>query len=159
MKMSKRWSKLCWDKRRWITELADGRGAGSQTGNKKTGNKSVKISINNFKYHFQPIFSREPSDCGRCTASPVCPGHAPCCCGPGDCEWPARCMCWGPKPFTAARILPGTRIKKSFNTKRWKKSLLSWLTIWLSLIQQHESDTSSLLLAERGISSSLAGAH
>lgn len=158
--MSKRWSKLCWDKRRWITELADGRGAGSQTGNKKTGNKSVKISINNFKYHFQPIFSREPSNCGRCTASPQGALGLPRAAAGQATASGQQGVCAGAQnPYTAARILPGTRIKKSFNTKRWKKSLLSWLTIWLSLIQQHESDTSSLLLAERGISSSLAGAH
>lgn len=51
-----------------------GRWKGSRQPNseQKTGNKSGKTLINNVKYHFQPIFSKEVSDSGRgmCCAIP-----------------------------------------------------------------------------------------
>lgn len=61
MEMGKRWSKPCCDKGRWISAVADGGELAAKEGTKEkpTGNKSVKISINNLKYHFQTVFSRE----------------------------------------------------------------------------------------------------
>jgi len=71
--------------------------------NKKTGNKSGKTIINNVKYHFQPIFSKEVRSYGRWrysdhpVLSPKGAVTLPCAVAvafsPGHCKWPARCVC------------------------------------------------------------------
>lgn len=57
-----------------------GRWKGSRQPNseQKTGNKSGKILIDNVRYHFQPIFSKEVSDYGggMCWAIPSGCGDA-----------------------------------------------------------------------------------
>lgn len=71
--------------------------------NQKAHNKPGKIVINNLKYHFQPIFSKEVHGYGRWMYSehPVLspqgavtlPHAAAVAFIPGHCKWPARCVC------------------------------------------------------------------
>lgn len=135
MKMSKRWSKLCWDKRRWITGLADGEGAGSQTANKKPGNKSGITVISNVKYNFQSIFSKEVGcySRGMYSEHPLLPLRVAMAL-PVLLQWlPAQATAngqqgvsaWTLNSLKAARIFPDSWIKQSFNIKSWKKLLLS----------------------------------
>lgn len=156
MKMSKRWRELCWDKGRWITGLADGKGAGSQTVNKKQVINLGKLSSTMLNTISSPFSPRKEAVLAEGCAVPS----------------PRGAVMLQPQPLQmASKVIVWIQVLQDSQNPSWHMDKAALHTkgerncFFLEGLSIHLSQPNSgkrhlvSFAAERRISSSLAAAH